>query len=332
MLGAPLIDRFGRKIESMRISVTDRCDLRCFYCIPGEEIEWLPREELLTLEEMARLSRIAAECGVSKLRITGGEPLLRRNLDALIRSLAAIEGIASLALTTNATSLAKRADSLYAAGLERVNISLDSLRPETFFRLARRDRLDQVLEGIDAAAAAGMKPIRINTVPIRGINDDEILDFVEMARERDFECRFIEFMPLERGATWGPDRMIPGAELRERISKVHAIVADPDIHPSQPSRDYRFADGAPGKVGFIDAVTQPFCRQCNRIRLTADGKIRTCLFSIDEIDLIGPLRAGASDEDLAAIFHAAVARKEQKHHISDGLFIKPDRTMSAIGG
>jgi cyclic pyranopterin phosphate synthase len=332
MLGAPLIDRFDRKIESMRISVTDRCDLRCFYCIPDEEIEWLPREELLSLEEMARLARIAADCGVRKVRITGGEPLLRRNLDSLIRSLAAIEGLGSLALTTNATSLAKRAESLYRAGLQRVNISLDSLRPETFFRLARRDRLDQVLAGIDAAQAAGMRPIRINTVPIRGINDDEILDFVELARERDFECRFIEFMPLERGATWGRDRMVPGAELRERISEVYAIAPDDSIDASQPSRDYRFVDGAPGKVGFVDSVTQPFCRRCNRIRLTADGKIRTCLFSIDEVDLIGPLRSGASDEELACIFHAAVARKERKHHISDGLFVKPDRTMSAIGG
>jgi cyclic pyranopterin phosphate synthase len=332
MLGAPLIDTFGRRIESMRISVTDRCDLRCFYCIPDEEIEWLPREELLSLEEMARLARVAAACGVRRVRITGGEPLLRRSLDSLIEDLAGIEELASIALTTNATSLAKRADLLYKAGLQRVNISLDSLRPETFFRLTRRDRLDQVLAGIDAAQRVGMRPIRINTVPIRGINDDEVLDFVEMARERDLECRFIEFMPLERGATWGRDRMVPGAELRERISEVHGIVPDESIDPSQPSRDYLFVDGAPGKVGFVDSVTQPFCRRCNRIRLTADGKIRTCLFSIDEIDAIGPIRSGASDDELARIFHGAVARKEKKHHISDGLFIKPDRTMSAIGG
>jgi cyclic pyranopterin phosphate synthase len=332
MLGAPLIDRFGRRIESMRISVTDRCDLRCFYCIPDEEIEWLPREELLSLEEMARLARIAVACGIRKVRITGGEPLLRRNLDALIRELAAIDGLGAIALTTNATSLEKRADALFAAGLQRINISLDSLRRETFLRLARRDRLEQVLSGIDAAEAAGMKPIRINTVPIRGINDDEVMDFVRLARERDFECRFIEFMPLERGSTWGPDRLVPGAELRERISAVHAIVPDTTIDSTQPSRDYLFADGAPGKVGFIDPVTRPFCRQCNRIRMTADGKLRTCLFSLDEVDVIGPLRAGAGDEELARILHGAVARKEKKHQISDASFVRPDRTMSAIGG
>ena len=262
MLGAPLIDRFGRAIESLRISVTDRCDLRCFYCIPDEDIEWLPREELLTLEEMARLARVAVACGVRKVRITGGEPLLRRNLDALIRELSAIEELGPIALTTNGTSLERKAGALREAGLDRINVSLDSLRRKTFFELTRRDRLEQVLAGIAAADAAGMSPIRINTVPIRGVNDDEVLDFVEMARERDFECRFIEFMPLERGDTWGRDRLVPGAELRERIRQVYEIVPDESIDPSQPSRDYTFADGAPGKVGFIDPVTEPFCRQC----------------------------------------------------------------------
>jgi cyclic pyranopterin phosphate synthase len=332
MLPTLLIDRFGRRLESMRISVTDRCDLRCFYCIPGEDIEWLPRAELLTLEEISRLARVAVDCGVRKIRITGGEPLLRRNLESLIRDLSAIEGLESVALTSNATTLARSAAGLVEAGLRRINISLDSLRRETFFQLAKRDRLEQVLAGIDAAEAAGMRPIRINTVPIRGVNDDEVLAFVEMARERGFECRFIEFMPLEAGQTWGRERLVPGAELRERIGAVYPIVPDTGIEPSQPSRDYRFADGAPGKVGFIDAVTQPFCRQCNRIRLTADGRIRTCLFSLDEIDLIGPMRAGADDEGIARIFHEAAARKEKKHHISDGLFVKPGRTMSAIGG
>lgn len=332
MADFPLVDRFGRSIESLRVSVTDRCDLRCFYCIPDESIEWLPRAELLTLEELVRVVAVAVDCGIRKVRITGGEPLLRRGLDSLIGDLSGIAGLDGLALTTNATSLARRAEGLRAAGLRRINISLDSLRRETFLQMTHRDRLEEVLAGIDAAARAGMKPIRINTVPIRGVNDDEILDFVELARTRGFECRFIEFMPLEAGSTWARDRLVPGAELRERIGAVHPIVPDASIDPSQPSRDYLFADGAPGKVGFVDSVTNAFCRQCNRIRLTADGKLRTCLFSLDEIDLLGPLRAGADDGALAQILHAAVARKEKKHHISDGLFVKPDRTMSAIGG
>jgi cyclic pyranopterin phosphate synthase len=268
-----LIDRFDRPIENLRISVTDRCDLRCFYCIPDDDIEWLPRAEILTLEEIAR-----------------------------------------------------------AAGLHRINISLDSLRKETFALLAKRDRLDEVLAGIAAAEEVGMRPIRINTVLVRGINDDEALDFVALARDRGFEWRFIEFMPLEAGRVWGENRMISGTEVRARIEAVHSIVPDSTIDPSQPSRDFVFADGSPGKVGFIDSVTEPFCRRCNRIRLTADGKIRTCLFSVDEIDLMSALRSGGTDDDLVQVLHAAVARKEKKHHITDGLFVKPERTMSRIGG
>ncbi len=327
-----LIDRFDRRIENLRISVTDRCDLRCFYCIPDEDIEWLPREEILTLEETARIARVAVGEGVRKIRLTGGEPLLRKGLEHLLRDLHGIPGLADVALTTNGTSLAKKAAVFYAAGLTRINISLDTLRPETFFQLTKRNRLEQVLAGIDAADDAGMAPIRINTVLIRGINDDEVLDFVERARERGFEWRFIEFMPLEAGQIWGEDRMVAGSEVRARIEERYPLLPDPTIDPSQPSRDYTFADGAPGKVGFIDSVTEPFCGNCNRIRLTADGKVRTCLFSLDEIDLIGPLRAGATDDDVARILHAAVARKEKKHHITDGLFVKPDRTMSRIGG
>ncbi len=327
-----LIDRFDRPIENLRISVTDRCDLRCFYCIPDEDIEWLPRGEILTLEEIARVARVAVREGIRRIRLTGGEPLMRKGLEVLIEKLHAILGLEDVALTTNATTLARKAEALYAAGLHRINISLDTLREETFFRLTKRKRLAEVLAGIDAAEAAGMNPIRINTVLIRGINDDEVLDLVALARERGFEWRFIEFMPLEAGQVWGEDRMIPGSEVRERIEAVYAIEPDPTIDPSQPSRDWVFADGAPGKVGFIDSVTEPFCGKCNRIRLTADGKIRTCLFSLDEIDLIGALRSGATDDEIAAILHVAVARKEKKHHITDGLFVKPERSMSRIGG
>jgi cyclic pyranopterin phosphate synthase len=327
-----LIDRFDRPIENLRISVTDRCDLRCFYCIPDDDIEWLPRAEILTLEEIARIARVAVGEGIRRIRLTGGEPLLRKDLEILIEELHAIPDLEDVALTTNATSLARKAAALYAAGLHRINISLDSLRKETFALLAKRDRLDEVLAGIAAAEEVGMRPIRINTVLVRGINDDEALDFVALARERGFEWRFIEFMPLEAGRVWGENRMISGAEVRARIEAVHSIVPDSTIDPSQPSRDFVFADGSPGKVGFIDSVTEPFCRRCNRIRLTADGKIRTCLFSVDEIDLMSALRSGGTDDDLVQVLHAAVARKEKKHHITDGLFVKPERTMSRIGG
>jgi cyclic pyranopterin phosphate synthase len=326
-----LTDSFGRRIESLRISVTDRCDLRCVYCIP-EDIEWLPRAQLLTLEEIARLARLAVAGGVRKIRLTGGEPLLRRDLPRLIEMLAAIPGLEDLALTTNGTQLTRLAASLRQAGLERVNVSLDSLEPETFRKMAQRDALPSVLEGIDAAVAAGLRPIRINTVAIRGLNDQEVVRFAELARDRGFEVRFIEFMPLEHGERWGRDVLVPGKELRERIAAVHPLVPDPDCDPHAPSRDWLFADGAPGLVGFIDSVTQPFCSSCNRIRLTADGKLRTCLFSVREHDLRELLRGGASDEAVLERLHGVVATKELKHHISDGLFVKPERTMSRIGG
>jgi len=326
-----LADSFGRRIESFRISVTDRCDLRCVYCIP-EEIEWLARAQLLTLEEIARLARLAVAGGVRKIRITGGEPLLRRDLPRLIEMLAAIPGLEDLALTTNGTQLARLAPALKCAGLERVNVSLDSLDAETFQKMAQRDALPCVFEGIEAAVAAGLCPIRINTVVIRGVNDHEVVRFAEWARERSFEVRFIEFMPLEHGERWGRDVIVPGRELRERIAACFPLVPDPDADPHAPSRDWLFADGAPGLVGFIDSVTQPFCASCNRIRLTADGKLRTCLFSVREHDLRGMLRGGASDEALMERLHGVVATKEMKHHITDGLFVKPDRTMSRIGG
>jgi len=330
--GPLLVDGWSRRIESLRISVTDRCNFRCLYCIPEPDIEWLPRERLATLEELARLARIAVACGVRKIRITGGEPLLRRNLPHLIAELAAIPGLEDLALTTNGTELPRLAGALRAAGLERVNVSLDSLDRATFARLAQRDALPAVLAGIDAAEAAGLAPIRINCVAIRGVNDGEAVAFARLARERGFEVRFIEFMPLEHGQRWSADALVPGRELRERIEAAFPLVPAPDADPHAPSRDWLFADGAPGRVGFIDSVTAPFCASCNRIRLTADGKLRTCLFSLREHDLLGPLRAGASDEELARLLAAAVATKELKHHITDGLFVKPARTMSQIGG
>lgn len=326
-----LTDSFGRRIQSLRISVTDRCDLRCIYCIP-EDIPWLPRTQLLSLEELARVARLAVAGGIRKIRLTGGEPLLRRDLPRLIALLAEIPGLEDVALTTNGTQLAKLAAPLRAAGLHRINVSLDSLDRETFGRMAQRDALQQVLDGLDAAVAAGLRPIRINCVPIRGLNDHEALAFAELARTRGFEVRFIEFMPLEHGDRWGRDVLVPGTELRDRIGAVHPLVPDPDCDPHSPSRDWRFEDGAPGLLGFIDAVTQPFCSSCNRIRLTADGKLRTCLFSVREHDLKGLLRSGASDEEILLRLHGVVATKELKHHVNDGQYVKPERTMSRIGG
>jgi cyclic pyranopterin phosphate synthase len=330
--GSRWVDGWGRHIESLRISVTDRCNFRCLYCIPEPDIEWLPRSQLATLEELARIARVAVAGGVRKLRITGGEPLLRRNLPQLVAQLAALPGLEDLALTTNGTELPRLAGALRDAGLRRVNVSLDSLDRERFARLAQRDALPAVLAGIEAAEAAGLVPISINCVAIRGLNDDEAVDFARLARARGFEVRFIEFMPLEHGHRWSADTLVPGHELRARIEAVFPLRPAPDQDPHAPSRDWVFADGAPGRLGFIDSVTAPFCSTCNRIRLTADGKLRTCLFSLREHDLLGPLRAGASDEELAELLAAAVATKELKHHVGEGLFVKPERTMSQIGG
>jgi len=329
---SPLTDRFGRQIESLRISVTDRCNFRCVYCIPNEDIEWMPRAQLATLEELARIGRIAVELGVTKLRITGGEPLLRKNLPSLVAELATLPGLRDLALTTNGTELPRLAKDLAEAGLERVNVSLDSLDRATFAKLAQRDMLPAVLAGIDAAVEAGLTPLSINCVAIRGVNDGEVVAFARFARERGFEVRFIEFMPLEHGQRWGEHALVPGRELRERVSAVFPLIPDPEQDPHAPSQDWVFADGAPGVMGFIDSVTAPFCETCNRIRMTADGKLRTCLFSLAEHDLLTPMRAGESDEQIALRLRAAVGTKELKHHITDGLFIKPQRTMSQIGG
>jgi cyclic pyranopterin phosphate synthase len=329
---AQLIDGWNRSITNLRISVTDRCNFRCVYCIPDENIEWLPRVQLASLEELARIARIAVGLGVRKLRLTGGEPLLRKNLPSLVAELSALPDLEDIALTTNGTELPRLARDLADAGLSRVNVSLDSLDRATFAKLAQRDVLPDVLAGIEAAVEAGLTPLSVNCVVIRGTNDHEAVSFARFARERGFEVRFIEFMPLEHGQRWGEHALVPGKELRERIEAVFPLLPAPDQDRHAPSRDWVFADGAPGVMGFIDSVTAPFCESCNRIRLTADGKLRTCLFSLNEHDILGPMRAGASDQDVANLLCAAVSTKELKHHITDGLFVKPKRTMSQIGG
>jgi GTP 3',8-cyclase len=328
----PLRDSFGRPIRDLRLSVTDRCNFRCFYCMPQEAMEWQPKTEILSYEEIIRLAEVFVSLGVNKLRVTGGEPMVRRDVESLIERLAQIEGVADLAMTTNAHFLKNRAQALKAAGLQRITISLDSLTPDRFALLTGRNELARVLEGIDAAIDAGLQPIKINSVMMRGINDDQALNFAEFARAKGVHVRFIEFMPLDNGKVWRREMVVPGEELRQRINEVYPLARVPSEHASETARRWRFADGAPGEVGFINPVTQPFCGHCSRIRLTADGMIRTCLFSTVEHNIKRLLRAGATRDDLIDFIEATVEKKEDRHHINDPVFVQPLRTMSCIGG
>jgi cyclic pyranopterin phosphate synthase len=302
-----LRDSFARVHDDLRISVTDRCNLRCTYCMPAEPV-WLPRESILRYEEIDRIARIAVGLGVRKIRLTGGEPLVRRDLPDLVRRLAGIEGLDDLSLTTNGLLLESAAPALRAAGLSRINVSLDTLDPRRFERMTRRDALERVLAGISAASAAGLVPIKVNTVVLRGMNDDEIESLVERARNEAWELRFIEFMPLENDATWDRSRVVTGSEIRARIASRWPIAPDAGQDPHAPATRFRFADGR-GAVGFIDSVTAPFCSSCSRLRLTADGHLRVCLYDDDETDLRTPLRAGSTDPEIAALVRAALARK-----------------------
>jgi len=327
----PLTDTHGRTVRDLRISVTDRCNLRCVYCMPAEGMPWLPKEELLTFEELARVARIVVECGVHGIRLTGGEPTVRMELVELVRQLREISPSIDLSMTTNGLKLGELAAPLRAAGLDRVNVSLDTLSRERFHAIARRDRLDQVLAGLAAARDAGFSPIKVNAVLVRGVNDDEAVPLALWAREQGYELRFIEWMPLDFGHTWNRDRLMPGDEIVAQLATALPLGEPDTSDPSAPARTWRYADGR-GRVGVIASVTRPFCGDCDRIRLTADGQIRTCLFANREHDVRAALRGGASDDAIEAILRAAVLRKLPGHLVGQAAFRQPERGMSAIGG
>ena len=328
---APLADAHGRILTDLRVSVTDRCNFRCRYCMPAEGMEWLDRSDILSFEEIERLVRAFARLGVTDVRLTGGEPLARREFPRLVSMLRRIDGIADLSVTTNGYLLERDAAALVDAGIDRVNVSVDSLARDRFHEITRRDALPQVLRGLEAIAAyERVHPIKVNAVAIRDFTEDEVYRFAEMARSTDYQVRFIEFMPLDGDRAWEPDAVLTGAEVRELIEAHYPLEALPR-EPHATARVYRFADGQ-GEIGFINPVSEPFCADCNRLRLTADGKLRTCLFSIRETDLREPMRAGASDDELTAIIRDAAWRKELKHHVNEPGFVAPPRTMSAIGG
>lgn len=300
--------------------------------MPTEAMEWKPKPEILTYEEIIQLAEIFVGLGVNKLRVTGGEPMLRRDLENLIERLAQIEGIADLAMTTNAHFLRGRAEALKKAGLQRITISLDSMTPDRFSLLTGRNELERVLDGIEAAIEAGLNPIKINCVQMRGINDDQVIRFAEFARAKGVSVRFIEFMPLDNGKVWRREMVVPGEEVRARINEAFPLERVKSDNLSETARRWRFVDGAAGEVGFINPVTQPFCGHCSRIRLTADGMIRTCLFSTVEHNIKQLIRSGASREELIDFILATVEKKEERHHINDPEFVQPLRTMSCIGG
>jgi cyclic pyranopterin phosphate synthase len=327
----PLYDGHGRAIGDLRVSVTDRCNFRCQYCMPAEGLPWLDREEILHFEEILRLVGLLSEMGVHDVRLTGGEPLVRRNFPALVRMLHELEDVHEISVTTNGFLLERDAEALVAAGVDRFNVSVDSLQRDRFYELTRRDALPQVLRGLERLASfPAAHPIKLNAVAIRDFTEEEVLPFAELARSSAYQVRFIEFMPLDADQAWSPDQVLTGAEIRDAIHAVYPLEPEPR-EPSATARVYRFADGR-GRIGFINPVSEPFCGDCNRIRLTADGRLRTCLFSLNETDLRGPLRAGASDDELERIVRDAVWRKELKHHVGEPGFIQPPRTMSAIGG
>jgi cyclic pyranopterin phosphate synthase len=324
-----LTDSFGRMHNNLRISVTDRCNLRCTYCMP-EEVTFIDKNELLSFEEIVHFVRVAAPLGIDKVRLTGGEPLMRRDLPRLVRMLLEVPGIHDVGMTTNGILLAEQAEAFYKAGLRRINISLDTLNPERFRQLTRRDGLDRVLEGIDAARRAGFDPIKVNAVSIRGITESEVVPLAQFARQQNLHLRFIEYMPI--GAEpWERDKVYFAHEIMEQLEReVAPLVPAEDYDPRAPEMEFRYTDG--GEVGFIASISRPFCGHCNRLRLTSEGKLRNCLFALDEVDVKGLLRGNAPDADIADVIRRNVEAKWEGHEINTSRFIKPLRTMHAIGG
>lgn len=327
-----MADGFGRVVRSARISVTDRCNLRCRYCMPAQGLRWIPRDEVLTRAEIARVAGVLAGGGVTDVRVTGGEPLMRPDLAGIVADIAGTPGVREVSMTTNGVLLADRLDDLVAAGLGRVNVSVDSLDPDRFEAITRRRDLDRVLAGLDACVRhPGLGTIKVNAVLQRGLGDEDVLPLAEMARGGPFVVRFIESMPLDADGAWTPDAVIPGNEVRAAIDAKWPLVPVGRERPSAPATSWRFADGR-GEVQFVSSVTEPFCTQCDRIRLTADGQLRTCLFATDETDLRGPLRQGATDDELARIVEEAVWVKPAGHRIGAEGWSYEGRSMSRIGG
>jgi len=328
----PLVDRFGRVHTNLRISVTDRCNIRCFYCMPAENVQFMDRGHLLTFEEIERFVRVAVPLGLRKIRLTGGEPLVRRDLHHLVALLAAIPEIEDIGLTTNGLLLADQAQALFDAGLRRVNVSLDALDPVKFQQITRRSGYEQVLAGIREAQRVGFAPVKINAVAIRGITEEELVPFAQLARDTGVEIRFIEFMPLDAEGQWGRDRVLFGQEIIDLLSReVLPLVPVGQQDPHAPATEFEFADGR-GRIGIIASVSQPFCGNCDRFRVTADGKLRNCLFSHDETDVRAMLRGGSPDQEIAAAIEASIAAKNEGHEINSARFVQPQRPMYSIGG
>lgn len=326
-----LVDRFGRVHNNLRISVTDRCNLRCVYCMP-EEVQFLPKQGLLTFEEIERFVRVAATLGIDKVRLTGGEPLVRRGLTELVARLSAIEGIADVGLTTNGLLLAPMAKALFDAGLRRINVSLDTMDPGRFRELTRRGGFEDVIEGILAAKAAGLDPVKVNAVAIKGMTDLDVVPLARFAREHGLGLRFIEYMPLDAGNLWEREKVLFAAEILDLLAEgIGPLAPSPNQDPRAPAADHDFLDGK-GRVGLIASVSRPFCKSCNRVRLTADGKLRNCLFALDETDVRALIRGGATDAEIARALRESVAGKWEGHEINTANFIKPGRLMHSIGG
>ncbi len=327
-----LTDSFGRVHNNLRISVTDRCNLRCFYCMPADDVLFMDRQELLTFEEIERFVCVAVPLGVEKVRLTGGEPLVRRDLDKLVAKIAAIPGIEDIGLTTNGILLPEQAQRLFDAGLRRINISLDALDPVRFREITRRDGYEKVLEGIQTARDVGFDPVKVNAVSVRGVTEDQLVPFGRFARESGVEVRFIEFMPLDADNAWERNKVLFGYEIIEKLSsEIMPLVPSEDQNLSAPATNFVFEDGI-GRIGLIASVSQPFCKSCNRFRLTADGKLRNCLFSLEETDVKAIIRGGNSDADIARAIRESISAKKEGHEINTARFIQPERPMYSIGG